>query len=61
MRLIHYKYVNVRCLREIYVRMQQPWVVCFAFHGTFPGSFNTSFMLDWLSVNFHVRTSNFER
>ena len=42
---IHYTYANVWCLREMYVPMQQHWVVCFAFSG----SFNTIFILDWFT------------
>ena len=43
---IQYTYVNVWCLREIYVPMHQHWINCFTFHVTFLGSFNTLFMLD---------------
>ena len=46
---IQYTYVNVWCLSEMYVPMQQHCVVCFAFHATFSGSFNTVFMLDWFT------------
>ena len=38
--------LNVYCLREIYVPMQQHWVVCFAFQVTFSGTFDTTLMLD---------------
>ena len=38
--------LNVQCLREIHVPMQQHWVVCFAFQVTFSSSINTTLMLD---------------
>ena len=49
---IQYKYVNLWCLSEMYVAMQQHWAVCFAFHATFSGLFNTVFMLDRFTPGF---------
>ena len=47
---MQYTYVNVWC--EMYVPMQQHWIVCFAFYATFSGSFNTVFMLDRFTPGF---------